>query len=86
MELLEGVDWQNWNAEPLAYPLRIAGDMGYRAAWIDDWLIELGVEPVIPSKSNQDPSDRPVEFDREAYRGGMSSNDSSAGSRRADAS
>ena len=42
--------------------------MGYRAAWIDDWLIELGVEPVIPSKSNQDPSDRPVDFDHEAYR------------------
>ncbi len=66
--LLEGVDWDGLAEEPLAYPARLAGDKAYRADWIDDWLLERGVEPVIPSKAGQDPNARPVEFDREAYR------------------
>jgi transposase len=49
-------------------PVALAGDKGYRAAWIDEFLLELGITPVIPSKENEDPSARPVEFDREAYR------------------
>jgi transposase len=46
----------------------MAGDKGYRAAWIDAALLEIGIAPVIPSKGNEDRAARPVEFDREAYR------------------
>jgi len=46
----------------------MAGDKGYRAHWIDEYLIDLGIAPVIPSKENEDRDARPVEFDREAYR------------------
>lgn len=56
------------DGEPIAWPVALAGDKGYRAAWIDDYLIELGICPVIPSKENEDHSVRPVEFDRQAYR------------------
>lgn len=54
--------------EPVAWPVALAGDKGYRAQWIDDYLLELGVTPVIPSKKNQDRAARPVEFDKAAYR------------------
>ena len=46
----------------------LAGDKGYRADWIDDYLLELDIMPVIPSKSNQDRDTRPVTFDQRAYR------------------
>lgn len=46
----------------------MAGDKGYRADWIDTYLLELGIRPVIPSKENEDRSVRMVEFDSEAYR------------------
>lgn len=52
----------------MTYPLKLAGDKAYRAEWIDDWLLELGIDPVISSKGNQDRDDRPVEFDCDAYR------------------
>ena len=42
--------------------------MGYRAGWIDEYLLERGICPVIPSKSNEDPEARPVAFNREQYR------------------
>jgi transposase len=48
--------------------LKLAGDKGYRADWIDEYLLQLGITPVIPSKENEDRDSRPVEFDREAYR------------------
>lgn len=54
--------------EPMAWPLALAGDKGYRADWIDEYLLELGITPVIPSKENEDRQTRPVEFDKEAYR------------------
>ena len=41
---------------------------GYRADWIDEYLLDLGISPVIPSKANEDRDARPVEFDRDAYR------------------
>ena len=53
---------------PVAWPVKLAGDKGYRAGWIDDYLIDLGVTPVIPSKVNEDRSARPVDFDKAAYR------------------
>lgn len=68
MELLQSVDWEDWSEEPLAYPVKLAGDKAYRAEWIDEWLMASGIEPVIPSKGNQDRGGRPVEFDRDAYR------------------
>lgn len=50
------------------WPVRLAGDKGYRADWIDDCLMKLEILPVIPSKSNEDGDSRPVQFDREFYR------------------
>jgi transposase len=68
--LLEGADEAvvDGDGEPVAWPVALAGDKGYRADWIDEFLLELEIKPVIPSKENQDRSARPVEFDREAYR------------------
>jgi len=54
--------------EPIAWPTALGGDKGYRADWIDQYLIDLGIRPVIPSKGNEDRDARPVEFDRETYR------------------
>ena len=48
--------------------MALAGDKGYRAQWIDHYLLELGIRAVIPSKANEDRDARPVGFDREAYR------------------
>ena len=54
--------------KPIAWPLAESGDKGYRANWIDEYLLGLGIKPVIPSKANEDRHARRVEFDREAYR------------------
>jgi transposase len=61
-ELVDG------NKKRVAWPLSIAGDMGYRAEWIDEYLLALGVNPIIPTPSNQDRDKRVAEFDRKAYR------------------
>lgn len=66
--LLEGVDIVDQNDTPIVYPAKMACDKGYRADWIDDYLLNLGIQPVIPSKDNEDRDARPVEFDKEAYR------------------
>ena len=68
--LLEGADERvvDGDGEPVAWPVALAGDEGYRARWIDEALLEIGITPVIPSKENEDREARPVEFDREAYR------------------
>lgn len=49
-------------------PAKLAGDKGYRYDWIDQWLLEQDIEPVIPSKVNEDREARPVEFDAPSYR------------------
>jgi transposase len=54
--------------EPIAWPASMACDKGYRANWIDEYLLNLDITPVIPCKASDDPESRPVEFDREAYR------------------
>lgn len=54
--------------EPIAWPVALAADKGYRADWIDAYLLDLGITPVIPSKINEDRDDRPVTFDKAAYR------------------
>jgi transposase len=53
---------------PIAWPVNLAGDKGYRATWIDEELKRLGINPVIPSKSNEDRDARGIKFDRETYR------------------
>ena len=53
---------------PVPWPVRLAGDKGYRADWIDHCLIELEILPVIPSKSSEDRESRLVRFDKAAYR------------------
>ena len=68
--LMVGADEQliDEEGEPICWPVALAGDKGYRADWIDEYLLELGITPVIPSKSNEDRDARSVEFDRQAYR------------------
>lgn len=61
-------DLSGGDGNPVAWPLAVGGDKGYRAEWIDNYLLDLGITPVIPSKENEDRSVRPVEFDRELYR------------------
>lgn len=55
------------SGEPIV-PAKLAGDKGYRAEWIDQWLLEQGILPVIPSKQNEDRACRSVEFDKGSYR------------------
>ncbi len=68
--LLTGADEQLFDAEgqPIAWPVALAGDKGYRANWIDEYLLALDIVPVIPSKDNEDRAARPVTFDKQAYR------------------
>lgn len=68
--VLEGADAQLLDraGNRVAWPEQLGGDKGYRADWIDEYLVALGIKPVIPSKDNQDRSERPVKFDRKAYR------------------
>jgi transposase len=57
------------DGEPFAWPLKLAGDKAYRADWIDDYLLQLGIHPVIPSKDSDHRATRAIEFDPAAYRG-----------------
>ena len=68
--LLQGADeaLHDDDGVALAWPIKLAGDKGYRADWIDEYLLELGINPVIPSKANENRSARPVVFDKQAYR------------------
>ena len=66
--LLEGAEVTGEDTEDVLHPVRLAGDKGYRADWIDEYLLEKEITPVIPSKDNEDREARPIEFDREAYR------------------
>ena len=54
--------------DPVSWPVTLAGDKGYRADWIDDYLLDLEIRPVIPSKANEDRDARVVAFDKDAYR------------------
>lgn len=70
MALLEGAEQEvtDSEGESVVWPIALAGDKGYRADWIDEYLLEHGIRPVIPSKGNQDPDARLADFDKEAYR------------------
>lgn len=54
--------------QAVAWPVALGGDKGYRADWIDEFLLRLGIQPVIPSKKNEDRDARSIDFDRQAYR------------------
>ena len=54
--------------DPIPWPVALAGDKGYRADWIDDYLLDLDIRPVIPSKANEDRQVRPVAFEPDQYR------------------
>jgi transposase len=56
------------DGEPIVWPVALGGDKGYRAACIDEYLIGLGIDPVIPSKEYEDRDARPIALDRETYR------------------
>ncbi len=62
--LLETADSHLFDADgiPVPWPSALAGDKGYRADWIDTCLTNLGISPVIPSKSNEDRDTRRVPF------------------------
>jgi transposase len=68
--LLDGADDAvvDGNGDAIAWPVALAGDKGYRADWIDELLLEIGIKPVIPSKETEDRAARRVQFDRAAYR------------------
>jgi len=68
--VLIGADGQLFDDddEPIAWPVALAADKGYRADWIDAYLLDLGITPVIPSKVNEDRDARPIEFDKTTYR------------------
>jgi transposase len=70
IDLLQSVDdvLCDGDGQPIAWPLALAGDKGYRANWIDEMLVEMEIIPVIPSKGNQNRDDRVVRFDKDAYR------------------
>ena len=54
--------------QAMAWPVALAGDKGYRADWIDAYLMDLGIQPVIPSKENEKRGRRPVAFNKHMYR------------------
>jgi transposase len=68
--LMMGADMalENWQGTVIDWPETLAGDKGYRANWIDEYLMDLGITPVIPSRENEDRDTRGIEFDREKYR------------------
>lgn len=70
IDLLNGIDDEmtTGDGEVVAWPVAIAGDKGYRADWIDEMFLEMGVTPIIPSKKNEDREARVVDFDKERYR------------------
>lgn len=56
------------DGSPVAWPVALGGDKGYRADWIDIYLQQLGMQPVIPSRENEDREKRGIDFDKELYR------------------
>ena len=54
--------------EPIAWLAALVGDKGYRADWIDAYLLDFGIKPVVPSQVDENRDARPVIFDKEAYR------------------
>ena len=51
---------------PRTRPQQLAGDMGYNAGWIRDWLARRKIIDVIPRPQNQQKPEQ--EFDKPTYR------------------
>jgi transposase len=68
VDLLESANLRDGEGEAVDGPCSLAGDKGYRADWIDDYLLQAGIHPVIPCKSNEDRDARGIDWDSEAYR------------------
>jgi len=66
--LLELIDIVDEDGAPIPTARQLAGDCAYRANWIDDYLQDLDISPVIPSKANENRAARACTFDRDAYR------------------
>src|SRR5262245_65749211 len=47
-------------------PAKVAGDKGYSAGWLRDWLRERGITPVIAHQTHE--RERPKRFDTRTYR------------------
>ena len=60
--MLEGADAQLLDSEGnrVAWPAQLGGDKGYRADWIDEYVLALGIKPVIPSKDNERSEHEPL--------------------------
>lgn len=56
------------SGNPIAWPVAMAGDQAYRATWIDTYLVDLGIAPMIPAQRNEHRDARPVALDRDPYR------------------
>ena len=55
--------------EALAWPqqpAKVAGDKGYSAGWLRDWLLERGITPVIAHQKNE--KARQGRFDKKTYK------------------
>jgi transposase len=47
-------------------PAKVAGDKGYSAGWLREWLRERNLVPVIAHQEKE--KDRPKRFDKKTYR------------------
>ena len=50
---------------PLRRPHALAGDKGYSAGWLREWMKAKNIEDVVPTKSNEKRNER---FDKEKYK------------------
>lgn len=66
-DLLSNVPALDGEQEELVFPLAVAGDKGYDAAWIRDWLDDFKIEPVIPHRSVGEQASNDF-FDKQTYR------------------
>ena len=66
-DVLENASIPNDEGDLEIYPAHLAGDKGYDAKWIRDWLEAQRIEPVIPHRGT-DTDARDTDFDRELYR------------------
>ena len=64
-QVLSMVKIKGSRGRPKTRPRALAGDKGYSAAWLRDWLRSRGIRPVIPHKSNERQTRN---FDQPTYR------------------
>lgn len=67
-EVMDQLEITDHDERAIGFPKKLAGDKGYRADRIDEFLIERGIQPVIPSRETEDRSKRPVCFETKSYR------------------